>query len=388
MIQRTIENKLISLSSQYRVVTVIGPRQSGKSTLCRRCFPDKPVVNLEDPETRRIASLDPKGLLMQFPQGCFIDEIQRCPELLSYIQVEVDEKQIPGQYILSGSQQMLLLDSISQSLAGRTAIIKLLPLSQEELKPLDSDKSINEIITRGSYPEIVSKSLNPTEALSFYVQTYLERDVRQIQAIRDLMVFQNFLSLLAGRSGSIININSLANDIGVSENTVRNWISVAEASFVVFRLKPYYKNLSKRQIKSSKLYFYDTGLLCYLLGIKDQNQLVTHPQKGSIFETYVVSELIKYHYNRAIEPKLYFYADSSVELDVIAETSSGLFPIEIKSSATFREDMLKQISKAKKRIPLREDAALIYSGDKEVLLQKNNITPVCNLAKIGNLILS
>lgn len=383
MIERILKKELVNLASQYRVVTVLGPRQAGKSTLCRSTFPQKPTINLEDPELRKLAELDPKGLLSQFPEGCFIDEIQRCPELLSYIQVIVDKDNTSGQFILSGSHQLSLQQAVSQSLAGRTAIVKLLPLSQEELVTIDSQAKINEILVRGSYPEIVANNLQPAQAFSFYVQTYLERDVRQMQAVRDLSLFQSFLSLLAGRSGCLLNISSLANELGVSENTVKNWISIAEATFVVFRLRPYYKNLTKRQVKSPKLYFYDTGLLCYLLGIRTAEQLQNHPSRGAIFETYVVSEVMKYLWNRVRESNLYFFADNQLELDLLAETSNGLLPIEIKSSSTFRDDLLKQLIKADSRLPVSKGNILVYAGDSSQQIHNTKIISCSKLAVLG-----
>lgn len=364
MINRIIEKKLKNLAKQYRVVTVIGPRQAGKSTLCKKAFPSKPYVNLEDPEQRALALNDPKALLNRYPNGCFIDEIQRAPELLSYIQVRVDaDNAKAGMYILSGSHQILLMESISQSLAGRTAIVKLLPLSQIELKNYNTNLSIDEIIFKGSYPEIINKNLNPSEAYSFYVQTYLERDVRQIQAVRDLSLFQNFIKLLAGRSGQLLNMTALSNDLGVSENTIKNWLSVAEASFLAFKLKPYYKNLGKRITKTPKFYFYDTGLLCYLLGIKSSEQLRVHPLRGSIFETYIVSECLKYLWNNIEESNLYFYLDKVLEIDLLADTASGPVLIEIKSAETFRKELVKKLFTARKRLKgIREDMYLITGG--------------------------
>jgi predicted AAA+ superfamily ATPase len=388
MIQRKAQIKLIELASKYRVVTVIGPRQAGKSTLCRESFPDKPVINLEDPELRSFADSDPKGLLNRYPNGCFIDEIQRCPDLLSYVQTIVDASNQPGQFIISGSHQLLLMESISQSLAGRTAILKLLPLSFEEISGV-GNLDLDTLMYQGSYPEIVSKGLNPTEALGFYVQTYLEKDVRNIQAIRDLSMFQNFLKLAASRSGSVINMASLSSDLGVSEGTIKNWISVAEASFVMFRLYPYYKHLGSRISKSPKLYFYDTGLLSYLLGIKNSEHLRSHPLRGGIFETYIVSESFKYLLNRVLEPNLYFYRDRVTEIDLIAETSTGPLPIEIKSSVTFKEDLIKNIVRSNKRLTgLRSDSMLLYAGEESFQFKTTNVVSRTRLELLGEAIVA
>jgi predicted AAA+ superfamily ATPase len=368
-------------------VTVIGPRQSGKSTLCKSTFPDKPIVNLEDPEIRLLAESDPKGLLNRYPDGCFIDEIQRCPALLSYIQVIVDKMDLPGQFIVSGSHQLLLMDSVAQSLAGRTAILKLLPFSFEEIEIENKGLDIDSILYRGSYPEIVSKSLEPQQALSFYVQTYLEKDVRQMQAVRDLSLFQNFLKLLAGRSGNLINTSSISSDLGTSEGTIRNWISIAEASFIVFKLQPYYKNLGKRTVKTAKIYFFDTGLLCYLLGIRSSEQLKTHPLRGAIFETYIVSESMKYLWNRVRETNLYFYADKVLEIDMIAETSAGLIPIEIKSAVTFRDELLKRLNRAESRLAeLGKEKYLVYGGEDSFSFKGSNVISVNNLNLLGDAI--
>jgi uncharacterized protein len=387
MIERKIRKSLLRLASQFRIVTVIGPRQAGKSTLCRSTFPDKPFLNLEDPEIRSLAENDPKGLLGRYPEGCFIDEIQRCPSLLSYLQVIVDESNIPGQFIISGSHQMSLMEAVSQSLAGRTAIVKLLPLSFEEVSD-GKILTVDQILYRGAYPEIVSKDLDPSEALSFYVQTYLEKDVRQIQAVRDLSLFQNFLKLLAGRSGSIINMASLSNELGISESSIKNWISVAEASFVIFKVQPYYKNLGKKISKSPKLYFYDSGLLCYLLGIRNEEQIKSHPLRGSIFETYIVSESLKYLWNRVRESNLYFYRDKVLEIDLIAETSKGPLPIEIKSSATFREDLLRGLNKGQERLSgLVEENRLIYAGDTSFKFKKSQIISVRDMHLLGKAII-
>jgi predicted AAA+ superfamily ATPase len=281
------------------------------------------------------------------------------------------------------------MDSITQSLAGRTAIVKLLPLAFNELQDYNKALDLNSIIYRGSYPEIVSKNLNPSEAMGFYVQTYLERDVRQIQAIRDLSVFQNFIKLLAGRSGQLLNMSSLSSDLGISEGTIKNWISVAEASFLIYKVPPYYKKLGKRITKTPKIYFYDTSLLCYLLGIRNAEQLATHPARGSIFETYIVSECIKYLWNLGLESNLYFYLDKVLEIDLIAETTKGPIAIEIKSSATFKENLLSRLKQSEPRLKELLSEKFLVLGNEESFSFKNfRIISYRSLGELGELIVS
>jgi len=274
MIKRIVTNELIRLARQYPVVTVTGPRQSGKTTLCKSTFPQKKYVSLENLDLRRAANKDPKQFLQDYPDGAILDEIQRAPDLLSYIQGIVDENNKEGMFILTGSHQFELMDSVNQSLAGRTAVVRLLPFSYGEVYGEKKTKNdINQILFTGFYPRIFDKKLNPTEALSFYMTTYIERDVRRLVNVKDLSSFQKFITICATRVGQIINYESISNEIGVSNNTIKNWLSILEASFITFRLQPYFNNLGKRLIKSPKLYFTEVGLATYLLGIESEKEI-------------------------------------------------------------------------------------------------------------------
>jgi len=270
MIKRHIEPKLVQWAGQYPVVTVTGPRQSGKTTLCRALFKDKPYVSLEDIDSREFARTDPRGFLAEIPDGAVLDEIQHAPDLVSYIQTAVDENRSPGRFILTGSRQFEMMEKVSQSLAGRTAVARLLPFSFGELYESTENLTINQMLYAGFYPRIHDQKLNPTEALSFYVSTYLERDVRQIISVTDLGRFETFLRLCAGRTGQLLNMQSIGNECGVTHNTIKSWLSVLQASGIIKLLRPWHANISKRLIKSPKLYFVDTGLACFLLGIHKQ----------------------------------------------------------------------------------------------------------------------
>lgn len=343
MIKRESEKILLELYTSFPVVTITGPRQSGKTTLVKNSFPEKPYVSLENPTIREFADNDPVGFLNQYPEGAILDEIQRVPVLLPYIQTIVDEKQKNGLFVLTGSNQFEYINSIDQSLAGRTGILKLLPFSYSELYG-DNICNIDEVLYSGFYPRIHDQKIKPVNFHSAYLSTYLERDVRQISKVHDLSLFQKFIGLCAGRTGQILNKSSLGNECGISNKTVEEWLSVLEASFVIYRLRPYYKNLNKRLIKSPKLYFYDTGLVCYLLRIEDISQLTNHPLKGEIFETFIISEFIKkrLHFGRG-DNIFYFRESNGNEIDIIIDTGSGPIPIEIKSSQTINQSMFKNL---------------------------------------------
>jgi predicted AAA+ superfamily ATPase len=367
MLTRTITKELLELSTLYPVVTLTGPRQSGKTTLARATFPNKPYVNLEAPDIRALAQKDPRAFLEQYPDGAILDEIQRAPELTSYIQVIVDEKNIAGMYILTGSYQLALTQEVSQSLAGRTGLLNLMPLSLEELKNQRLITTIEQQIFTGGYPRIYNSNLLPRQFYRDYVQTYLERDVRQIVNVQDLTQFQRFIQLCATRIGRVLDMTSIANELGIARTTVKYWLSILEASFIIFRLQPYFENLGKRIIKSPKLYFNDTGLASHLLGIEDSKQLITHPLRGELFENLVVTELRKARLNRGFEPRLYYYRDSNQnEIDLIFQTSAGLVPIEIKSSKTFHKRFLKTLKLLKTLAGERcQKGYVIYGGEME-----------------------
>ncbi len=367
MFPRQIETELKGLAKQYPIVTIIGPRQSGKTTLVRNAFPEKPYANLEFLDIRAMALADPRGFLERFPDGAILDEIQRVPTLLSYIQPIVDELDRKGMFILTGSHQLELHEAISQSLAGRTALLTLLPMSLDELLNAEINLPLDELLIKGGYPRIYKEDLNPTKAYRNYFQTYVERDLRQLLHVKDLMQFERFVRVCAGRVGQILDLTGIGNEVGVSSHTVKEWISILEASFIVFRLQPYFDNFGKRIIKSSKLYFTDVGLAIYLLGIENQTQISRDPLRGHLVENFVILELMKWRLNRGLDPQLYFFRDvQKNEIDVIFKTGNHLIPIEIKPSQTFHPEFIQGIqffqTIAKGRAP---KGYLIYARDQE-----------------------
>lgn len=381
MFTRTITPSLLSLATQFPVVTITGPRQSGKTTLCRTTFPDKPYINLEQPETRRFALEDPKGFLSTIPDGAILDEIQRVPELLSYIQVIVDDKPTTGQFIVTGSQQFEVMNTISQSLAGRTALLKLLPLSIEELTQAGVLLSPNGLILNGFYPRIHNQKLNPTRVLGDYFETYVERDIRQLVAIKNLGAFEKFVRLCAGRVGQILNLQSLGNDAGISHSTAREWMTLLEASYVLFQLRPWHSNISKRLIKSPKLYFFDVGLASYLLGLETENHVSRDPLRGNLFENMAVVEALKYNYNRGKKGNLCFYRDSNGnEVDLLLQIGPDRIPIEIKSGETIVPDYFKGLSSfAKISPPGIRGAGLVYGGSEQQNRSQAQVWPVVRM---------
>jgi len=365
MITRKIQDTLAELVGTYPVVTITGPRQAGKTTLARMAFPDYNYCNLENPEIRQLAQEDAKSFFQQFSTPLVIDEIQRVPELLSWIQVDVDEKRQNGLYILTGSQQLNLNAAISQSLAGRTALLTLLPFSIEEVRLYDlSDFTRDKYIFTGFLPRIYDQNQRPNLAYSNYLQTYVERDVRQLVNIKDLAAFEKFLKLLAGRIGQLINFNSLANDTGVSATTIANWVSILEASYIIFRLQPYFENFGKRVIRSPKLYFVEPGLACYLLGIEDVQQVSRDPLLGGLFENMVVVEAFKSRFNQGKNTNLYFYRDSNNnEVDLILKLGSDLLPVEIKSSMTWNSNFTKSVTRFNNLLKKQQSGCIVYGGE-------------------------
>lgn len=336
MIDRILGKKILQSATQMPIIAVTGPRQSGKSTLIRYLFPDYMYLNLEDIQLRTFALEDPKGFLFNAGKMAIIDEIQYVPDLLSYLQVITDREKIPAQFIISGSQNLLLMEGISQSLAGRVAIFNLLPLSLEEIKATDyALKTYEDYILQGFYPRIYDLALNPNQWLNDYIRTYVERDVRQIINVGNLNTFRQFLEICAGRIGQLVNFSEIGNRIGVSYKTVSKWLSVLETSFIIYTLRPYHQNFNKRIVKSSKLYFYDTGLACALLNLRNTDDLNRHFAKGALFENFVITEIIKNQFNRNITPKNYFWnAAGAYEIDLLIDQGPQLVPIEIKSSRT------------------------------------------------------
>lgn len=367
MYQRQIETELQALQQGYPVVTVIGPRQSGKTTLVQHAFPNKPYLSLEDLDNRNLVHSDPRGFLEQFDNGAIIDEIQRVPELLSYIQTIVDSTQKNGQFILTGSHQLALHQAISQSLAGRTALLTLLPLSLHELSQAGITLTLNEVLLKGGYPRIYKDNLDPKKAYRNYFQTYVERDVRQLINIKDLMQFERFIKICAGRVGQILNMEEIGGEVGISSHTVKEWISILEASFITFRLQPYFENFGKRVIKSPKLFFTDVGLLSYLLDIENETQVNRDPLRGHIVENLIVLELLKWRYNQGLDHHLYYYRDvQKNEIDVIFKSGNVLIPIEIKSARTYNSEFLNKLHFFQKIASDRAPKGyLIYAGDQE-----------------------
>lgn len=370
MIERHIQPLLLQLASQYPVVTLVGPRQSGKTTLARMTFADKPYVSLEDPDVRRYASEDPRGFLSNYKGGAVFDEIQRVPDLPSYLQTMVDAQPAPGQFILTGSQQFELMTQVSQSLAGRTALLRLLPLTLAELqrlRPLNTSSpwALPECLLRGFYPRVHDRQLPASQAMGDYFATYVERDLRQLTAIQDLRLFERFVRLCAGRTGQLLNLNSLANDAGVTQPTARAWIDLLQTSFIVHLLPPWFTNSGKRLIKSPKLYFYDTGLACWLLGLRTAQQVQRDPLWGSLFENFVVMEALKDRYNQGDNSALYFYRDSEGnEIDLLLPVGRQLHAIEIKAGATVNPDYFKGLKRFEAHHPQAlRSGCVVYGGE-------------------------
>ena len=376
LITREISQKTLQLAKQYPVVTITGPRQSGKTTLCRMLFKKKEYVSLEDIDERSFATQDPRGFLNRFQDGAVLDEVQRVPDLLSYIQTIVDKKKKEGFFILTGSQQFELLETISQSLAGRTALIKLLPFTfYEAYGSRKRPPSLDKVIYTGFYPRIFDKKLNPSEAMSFYINTYVERDLRRLINVKDLSKFEIFLKLCAGRTGQILNLSSIGNDCGVNHATIKSWIAVLEASYIVKLLRPYYKNFNKRLVKSPKLYFLDTGLASFLLDIQNEKQLKTHPLKGHLFESFVVSEMLKMRFNAGKTDNLYYFRDNiGNEVDLICNEGHKVNQIEIKSGQTISGDFFKGLNYFSALNKNISHSYLIYGGLKSYVRKGVNIT--------------
>lgn len=342
MIKREAEIEIRSLAKQFKAVAIIGPRQSGKTTLVRHIFSDKPYANLENPDLRMFATDDPRGFLSNYPFGAVLDEIQRVPDLFSYLQQILDESSGNGMFILTGSNNFLLQESISQSLSGRVGYLNLLPLSLGEIN--DKQINSNQLMFKGGYPVLYSQDVDPTVWYSNYIRTYVERDVRLIKNIADLSAFERFLRLCAGRIGQLLNMSSLAVETGVDVKTIGTWLSVLETGFILFRLQPWHENFNKRIVKMPKLYFYDTGLATALLGIENPTQLDLHPFRGAVFENMVILEFLKKRFNKAKQHNLFFWRDNvGNEIDLLIKQGDRLLPVEIKSGQTVTNDYFKGI---------------------------------------------
>jgi len=383
MIERILGSKIISLAEKFQVITLTGPRQSGKTTLVRATFPTLPYVSLEEPDIRQIALTDPRGFLSNYPAGAILDEIQNTPELFSYIQRIVDEnRQI--QFILTGSSNFLLMEKINQTLAGRTAVLHLLPFSIKELEPLA--EPYENLIFKGLYPRIYDRDIPPTDFYPSYIQTYVERDVRLIKNIGDINSFIQFTQLCAGRIGQPLNITGLASDAGISPNTAKSWLSILESSYILYRLQPFHRNFNKRLIKSAKLYFYDTGVACSLLGIKEQDQINSHYMKGSLFENLIINEFIKRDFNRGKSRQLYFWQDNhGKEIDCVWENGNKITAVEIKAGKTLSTSYFDNFNYWRSLAAFPEhQEVVVYGGDQSMQTSAGALISWRDLDRIQN----
>ncbi|HIJ86243.1 MAG TPA: ATP-binding protein [Desulfuromonadales bacterium] len=373
------------LAKGFPVIAITGPRQSGKTTLARSAFPDKPYLTLEDPDTRLLAESDPRGLLSNYPDGLILDEVQRSPHIFSYLQNFVDAHPVPGKYILTGSQQFGLMSGITQSLAGRVGMIQLLPFAMDELERGNKlPESVNQVMSSGMYPPLYDRDLSPMDWFPAYINTYIERDVRQLINVRDLSAFQRFIRMCAARTGQLLNLSSLASDCGITHNTAAAWISVLEASYIVFLLRPHFNNYNKRMVKAPKLYFIDTGIAAWLLGIRTEEQLSFHAQRGALFENLVVTEFLKSRLNEGRQADIYFWRDSKgLEIDLLLEDGGNLTPVEIKSGQTVASDFMTSLRKwcELSGIPDRP-ALLVYGGTTSFANGNISIVPWRKLAAL------
>ena len=366
MLDRHLAPVLLRLAGAFPIVAVTGPRQSGKTTLVRAVFAAKPYVSLEDPAERAFAAEDPRGFLGRFADGAIFDEAQRWPDLFSYLQGLVDADRRPGRFVLTGSQQFGLMSGVTQSLAGRVGMTRLLPLALAEVAPDDrTGVDLDAAMLKGGYPSLHVQPVTPADWFASYVATYVERDVRQLLKVQDLSAFQRFLRLCAGRTGQLLNATALAGEAGVSHSTARAWLSVLEASDLVHLLPPYHRNFGKRLVKSPKLYFVDVGLACWLLGVRSTEVLALHPLRGALFETLVVGEFLKARHNRGLPPELYFWRDNNgLEADLLFERDGRLQPVEIKSGRTVTADYLRAAHKSARIAGEDADAPwLVYGGN-------------------------
>lgn len=384
MIPRDASKLLAKLAIGFPVVSITGPRQSGKTTLAQYAFKDKAYVTLEDPDTREQALDDPRGFLAQFPDGAILDEVQRCPDLFSYLQGIVDSDGRMGLFVLTGSQQFGLRAGISQSLAGRVGSLDLLPLSLDELKNAERlPDDLDTLLFTGGYPPIYNRPVETSQWQAGYISTYLERDVRQLINVKDTAQFQRFVRICANHVGQLVNLTQISNDCGITHNTAESWLSVLESSYLVRRLQPWYRNFNKRLVKTPKLYFYDTGLVCWLLGIRSADQLRHHAMRGALFENLVVSEAYKALFNQGESPEVWFWRDrSGHEVDLIVERGGQHLAVEIKSGSTLSRDQFKGLQFWNELTENEGESALVYGGDQA---QQRHDVKVCPWGRMGEL---
>lgn len=378
MYKRELQDLLIELNKKWSVISVTGPRQSGKTTLCKMAFPDYKYINLERATTLALVKQDIEGFLLQYPNGLIIDEAQNLPELFSALQVIVDEYK-DYRYILSGSSDFLLMQNISQTLAGRIAVTRLLPLSISELNE-DANIDTNTLMWKGFYPAVWGDGKSPDNVYDSYVSTYLQRDVRQILNIKDLSLFQKFLTIVASRVGNVFIASSIASELGVDYKTIQSWMSILETSYTAFMLQPFHRNIGKRLTKTPKIYFYDIGLVCHLLGIENEQHIKNHPLRGAIFENMVICEMLKRRYNKGLKSNLYFYRDQTTEVDVIQEEAGKIKAYEIKSAERFNQEFTKSLFYVQKLLGDEISSSyIVYSGAEEMKFNNFSLINYHNL---------
>lgn len=385
MITRDLKRQMLLLAKKMPAIALTGPRQSGKTTLLKATFPSYDYVNLEHPPTRTLALNDPDQFLSQYTKGLIIDEVQRAPELFSYLQVAIDKQKKMGRYILSGSQNFSLLENISQSLAGRVALFNLLPFSFSEMTAGNLKiKNIEQLIFKGAYPAIYDRRIAPNLYYSSYLNTYVERDVRQLVNVQNLSLFESFVKLLAGRVGQLLNLSEIGNALGIDHKTVKKWLSVLETSFIIYLVQPYHTNFNKRLVKTPKLYFYDTGLACNLLGIDEEKQLTNHWSKGGLFENFVINEFLKERINKGVKPQFYFWRDNiGNEVDLLIQEKGKLKAIEIKSSKTYNQNFFKALINYSQLANInKRECFLIYAGSNELKTSNGELVNWANISKI------
>lgn len=374
IVHRQMETIAAALLRKYPILTITGPRQSGKSTFAKMLKPNFEYINLEDIDHRRFAINDPKGFIERYSKNVILDEVQNAPELLSQLQVHTDKLDKTGLYILTGSQNFQLFEKISQSLAGRTALCTLLPFSMDELKATKLSKNWEEICWKGLYPRLQRQKIKPALFYPDYITTYIERDTRQIMNIKDLALFRRFMSLCAGRVGQILNMNEISNNLGVDNKTVRQWLGVLESSYIIYLLPPYHNNFNKRIIKAPKLYFYDTGVASYLLNIRSAADLKNHFAKSALYENFIINELMKNCYNKRVQPHFYYFRDSNGnEVDLLIEQSNFIYAIEIKAGSTINDSFFKGLNYYAALSTKKVKTHCVYGGNEEYVYKGHQV---------------